>query len=97
MPRRGQLTWRSFGCCGGCEIAVVDVRGDDMPVVLYELKDTFRQLHAAGLPPTEPTGDELLSRIKAVNHVPRLILEQCTAALLQEYAAFLAQNEESRT
>jgi hypothetical protein len=88
--------WRTSGCCGGGDIALVDVYGNGMPVGLSGLRQTFRQLHAAGLPPTEPTGEELMARIKAMNYVPRQAEVQYKAALLQEYAAFLAQNEKPR-
>jgi len=96
MSGRGPLMWRMSGCCGGGEIALVDVYSNGMPVGLSGLKQAFRQLQAAGAPPTEPTADELLARIKTMNYVPRQAEALYKAALLQEYAAFLAQNDRPR-
>lgn len=67
---------------------------DGSPVGLRGLDEAFAELHAGGRTPQDENLDaELLNRLGKDNYIPHTARELFGAALVREYAAFLARDQ----
>jgi hypothetical protein len=63
----------------------------EMPVPLVALPLIFEQFRKAGKGANQSTASELLETVRIYNSLPDGAERACAAALLDEYAAFLAE------
>ncbi len=95
MSEQGPLAWKMCTCSGGDDITQVDIHGNGVAVGLVGLKQAFQRLRSLGVEPGESTAEQLLTMIQGQNYVPRSAHEAYKAALLREYAAYCAKEQQS--
>ena len=83
-------------CSCGSGIPVRQVMIDGQPVSLVALPLIFKQFQEAGKLPGEQTAQELLETVKIYNPLTQASEEATRLAILREYRAYCAGEEDSR-
>jgi len=91
----GPLAWKMCTCSGSDDVTQVDIHGNGVAVGLVGLKQAFQHLRSLGVEPAGSTAEQLLTMIQVQNYVPRSAQEAYKAALLREYAAYCAKEQQS--
>jgi len=94
LPGGAEPVVATCSCGSGIPIQSVLVGRETVSILALPL--IFEQFRQAARVPDEPTGRDLLEKVRVYNSVPAGKEEAYTSALLREYAAFLSQKEGPR-